>query len=77
MIDSLCYIIEDHQIQEMVTVFSEFDFINVMTYDFNGAWNEPQRGVQHKSALYARSTEVSPYDEYNVVNIITMILNTF
>lgn len=48
-----------------------FDFINVMTYDFHGAW-DPFTG--HNSPLYRSSADEGDNIYYNVVSkVITKI----
>ena len=46
--------------------FRDFDFINLMAYDLNGAWNDY---TGHNSALYARSNENPEQQQRNVVGI--------
>lgn len=55
-------------IQIKVTKFNKlkkrhFDFINVMTYDYHGAWDEV---TGHNSPLYGRSGEPDKHKYWNI-----------
>ena len=45
--------------------FSALDFINVMTYDFHGAW---EKGAGHNSPLYKAPTDTGVIADYNIVS---------
>ena len=47
----------------------ELDFINVMSYDLNGAWNDY---TGHNSPLYARSDETDENRQLNMVSYISV-----
>jgi chitinase len=48
---------------EIALISAELDFINLMTYDLNGAWNDY---TGHNSPLYSRSDETPEQQQLNV-----------
>ena len=52
------------------SIFSRaLDFISIMTYDYNGAWNKV---TGHASPLYHRSEETGLARTYNAVSMGTI-----
>lgn len=47
-------------------LFSELDFINLMAYDLNGAWDD---NTGHNSPLYPRADETGDDLYLNVVSM--------
>ena len=50
----------------MILLNSELDFINLMSYDFNGASN---KYTGHNSPLYPRADEKEEKSQLNIVRI--------
>ena len=52
--------------ETVFTFSSALDFINVMTYDFHGAW---EKGAGHNAPLYKAPTDTGVIADYNIVSL--------
>jgi len=57
---------------EIPEMSNALDFINVMTYDFHGAW---EKGAGHNSPLYAAPTDTGVIADYNIDTAIKFYIS--